>query len=175
MWIHLRAFDAAGTLVYESGAYDPATGVLVEEPPAKIYEAKQGITPELAELAGRTAGPSFHFVLNNTVVKDNRIPPRGYSQAAFDKPGLRPVGAGYADGQYWDETVYPLPAEAESVVAVLYYQTASREYVDFLRERGDADGQALGALWDGSKSPPEVVAVASDPSYPEFLPMIVKE
>ena len=101
------------------------------------------ITPELAAVLGKEAGESFHFVLNNTTVKDNRIPPRGYTVAAYDRPGMAPVGARYANGQYWDETVYALPAGAVRVVASLYYQTASKEYIDFLRARGGAAGILL--------------------------------
>ena len=74
---------------------------------------KQGMTPELAAFLGQPAGKSFHFVLNNTVVKDNRIPPRGVQQLDYDRPGLRPVGAVYADGQYWDETLFTVPASTE--------------------------------------------------------------
>jgi hypothetical protein len=174
MWLNLKAYDNSGTLVYESGAYDPMTAVLTQDTNIKIYEAKQGITPELAAQLNLAAGESFHFVLNNTVVKDNRIPPRGYTQAAFNKPGLRPEGAVYADGQYWDETVYVLPADSARAVATLYYQTASKEYVDFLRANGGSDGQTLGTLWDTSPSPPEVMAMVSYPEMPLYLPLIVK-
>jgi hypothetical protein len=176
MWLNLRAYDGGGALVYESGAYDPASGILTETVDIKVYEAKQGITAELAAALGRTelAGESFHFVLNNSVVKDNRIPPRGYTQMAYDQPGLRPVGAVYADGQYWDDTVYVLPDETAKVVATLYYQTSSKAYIDFLRANGGVDGLTLGALWDSSKSPPEVMAMAWVPDFPFYLPLVLR-
>jgi hypothetical protein len=148
---------------------------LSEDKDIKIYEAKQGLTPELAAVVGWPAGESFHFVLNNTVIKDNRIPPRGYSQAAYDRPGLRPVGATYKDGQYWDVTVYTLPVETESVQVTLFYQTASKEYVDFLRTYGGLDGAAVGMLWDSSKSPPEVIVSARYPENPLFLPVVFSQ
>jgi uncharacterized repeat protein (TIGR01451 family) len=174
IWLNLKAYAENGVLVYESGVYDPATAMLAEDAAVKIYESKQGITPELAAEVNLPAGESFHFVLNNTVIKDNRIPPRGYTQAAFDQPGLRPVGATYANGQYWDDTTYTLPATAERVTAILYYQTSSKEYIDFLRTNGGPDGQTLGTLWDSSKSPPEVMAVAFDPALPLYFPLIFK-
>jgi hypothetical protein len=124
---------------------------------------------------GEPAGASFHLLLNNQVVKDNRIPPRGYTQAAFDKPGLRPVGASYADGQHWDDTVYVVPAATERVFATLYYQTASKEYVQFLRERGGIDGQALLDLWEASPSPPQVMARAWWPRYDLYLPVVLRD
>ncbi len=174
MWIHLKAYDEDGNLIDESGAYDFDAGQLNRDADVKVYEAKQGITPELAELLNKPAGASFHFVLNNEVVKDNRIPPRGYTQDAFDEPGLRPVGAIYADGQHWDDTTYTLPEDAEQVLATLYYQTASREYVEFLKERGGVDGEALYELWETSKSPPQVMARAWWPNHPVYLPLIFK-
>jgi hypothetical protein len=175
MWLNFKAYDDQGKLIYESGAYDPKSGLLSEDKDIKIYEAKQGLTPELAAVVGWPAGESFHFVLNNTVIKDNRIPPRGYSQAAYDRPGLRPVGATYKDGQYWDVTVYTLPVETESVQVTLFYQTASKEYVDFLRTYGGLDGAAVGMLWDSSKSPPEVIVSARYPENPLFLPVVFSQ
>jgi hypothetical protein len=155
IWLNLRAYNAGGDLIYESGAYDQASGLLLRDPAVKVYEIKQGITPELASLLRKPTGESFHFVLNNTVVKDNRIPPQGYRRAQFDQPGLRPVGATFADGQNWDETVYILPMETERVHAALYYQTASKEYVDFFAD------QRWGR-WFGA-------------SHPFYLPLVSKQ
>jgi hypothetical protein len=172
IWINVKAFAADGELVYESGAYDEETALLTHDAAIKVYEAKLGITPELAALVGKPAGESFHFVLNNTYLKDNRIPPRGYTVAAFDAPGLRPVGAAYADGQYWDETVYALPEATRRVEVTLYYQTASKEYIDFLRANGGEDGETLGLLWDDLKSPPETMAKVVMVRNQVYLPIV---
>ena len=172
MWLNLRAYNAAGQLIYESGAFNRTTGKLTEDAAIKVYEAKQGLSPQLAAAAGLAAEPTFHFALNNTTYKDNRIPPRGYTVAAFDKPGLRPVGATYADGQYWDDTTYTLPAAAVRVVATLYYQTSSSDYIEFLRDLGGADGQTLYQMWQDDKSPPVVVDQATIPAPNlSYIPM----
>lgn len=170
MWVNLQAFDATGDLLYESAPYDWDTGLLTHGPEAKVYEVKQGRTPELADWLGEAAGPSFHFALNNTTFKDNRIPPRGFTNAAFDLPGMRPVDATFADGQYWDDTTYDIPAETARVVARLYYQTTSSEYIDFLQAKGGADGETLATLWEDSKSPPVLVSLASWP--PVYVPLV---
>jgi hypothetical protein len=172
MWLHVQAFDADGQLVYESGAYDATTGEIAGD--SQVYEVKQGITPELAAFLKRSPGASFHFVLNNTTVKDNRIPPRGYLQALFDRTGLRPVGATYENGQYWDDAIYLLPAETARVTATLYYQTASREYIDFLQAHGGVDGVSLGQLSISQPSAPEIVAQAWLPSHKLRLPLAYK-
>jgi glucose/arabinose dehydrogenase len=167
LWLAVQAFDAAGARIYLSGLYDPATGVLAEDGALKVYE--------LAAELGVAAGESFNFVLNNTTVKDNRIPPRGYTVAAYDRPGLRPVGAFFADGQYWDETAYPLPAGAAVVVAQLWYQTSSKEYVDFLRREGGADGALLGVLWDDRKSPPEFLGAVRSGAAINLQPLALPD
>jgi uncharacterized repeat protein (TIGR01451 family) len=174
MWIHLRAFDAAGDLVYESGRYDPQARRLIPASDVKVYEAKQGLTPAFAAVLDKQPGATFHFILNNTVIKDNRIPPRGYDSAIWDRPGLRPVGAAYADGQYWDETRYLLPegTDAVRVSAVLYYQTASKAYIDFLKANGGVDGATLFDLWERTPSPP--VLMTADPWYEMWFPIITK-
>ncbi|HEY9077980.1 MAG TPA: PQQ-dependent sugar dehydrogenase [Anaerolineaceae bacterium] len=183
MWLEVRAFDANNNLVFSSGSYDPSTGTFTNpgDPYLKLYEAKQGISPNLAaSLKAQNpalqleAGPSFHFVLNNTIYKDNRIPPRGFTNAAYNAPGMQPVGVTYNDGQYWDTTTYPLPSNTERLLVYLYYQTASKEYIDFLKQFGGVDGLTLQALWNNSKSPPELIAVAFTPSFDNYLPELSK-
>ena len=172
MWINLKAFDGQGNMVYESGSYNPLNGVLASN--ATVYEITQGITPDLAQVLGLPSGESFHFVLNNTVIKDNRIPPRGFSEDALNSRILQPVGAVYQPGQYWDKTTFLVPQETRVVTATLYYQTSSKEYIDFLRTRGGVDGFNLGLIWDDLKSPPVVMALASDYAHKVFLPYQIK-
>jgi hypothetical protein len=160
IWLNLRAYNSSDSLVYESGAYDTATAVLVHDADVKIYEIKPGISPTLAPIVGETAGPSFHFVLNDTVYKDNRIPPRGFTNAAFDSIQSPPVAHSYADGQYWDVTNYTLPGATARVEAALYYQTVSKEYIDFLKLENVTDntGDSLYTLWQNNgKSMPELI------------------
>jgi hypothetical protein len=149
IWLNVRAYDTYGALVYESGGYDIDTGLLTHDEDLKIYEIKPGISTRLASLLELTAGPSFNFVLNDSVYKDNRIPPRGFTNAAFAAIQSPPVGHAYADGQYSDTTTYTLPAIARDVEVFLYYQTTSKEYVEFLRDQNvtDTTGQDLHDSW----------------------------
>jgi cytochrome c553 len=150
IWINVRAFDDQASLIYESGAYDPATGTLSHDPDAKIYHIELGTSHRLGAILGIDAGPSFHFVLNDTVFLDNRIPPRGASLAELEAVQSPVVGyGGYQDGQFWDDTVYDLPAGASIVEVALYYQSISKEYVEFLREANTTNtmGQELYDSW----------------------------
>jgi hypothetical protein len=144
MWLQVEALDTGGQTVYESGAYDFGTAVLTHDPDLKIYEIHGGLSPSLAGALGFPAGPSFHFVLNDTVYFDDRIPPRGFTNAAFKAIQSPPVDYSYADGQYWDDTRYDnIPANAESVRVTLYYQTTSKEYVEFLRDANVTNNAGL--------------------------------
>jgi hypothetical protein len=164
IWINVKFYDAGSNLISESGAYDPATGVLSHDPEVKIYETKPGLDADTASLVGVDPGPSFHFVLNNKIYKDNRIPPRGFTNAAYDGFGGSPVGHTYADGQYWDDTLYTIPPNAASAEVTLYYQSTSLEYITFLRDENQTNsvGDDLYNLWnDNGKSPPEMMANAN--------------
>ena len=112
MWLNVKAWSYSGEY-FESGAYDTATAILTIDEQIKNYEAKPGLSPGLASALGLTAGPSFHFVLNDTLYKDNRIPPRGFTNAGFDSVQAAPVGYSYADGEYWDDTHYELGFEGD--------------------------------------------------------------
>lgn len=167
MWIHLAAYNGAGARIHESGAYDAATGILTRDAAARIYEIELGVTAPVAALAGLPTGPSFHFVLNDSIYKDNRIPPAGFTNAAFLAFGGRPTESGYpapryADGQNWDTAVYALPTATRKVVATLKYQTTSKEYIEFLRDENTTNsaGQDLYDLWvaNGRAAPVDMAA-----------------
>lgn len=163
IWLNVKAYDAVGALVFESGAYDFGTADLIEDTQIKVYEIHPGLSPGLAGALGLPAGKSFHFVLNDTVYSDNRIPPRGFTNAGFEAVQSPPVDHVYEDGQYWDDTPYSLPEESDSVVVTLYYQTTSKEYVEFLRDENHTNsaGQVLYDAWVAQgKSAPEIMAQA---------------
>ena len=147
MWVNVRFIDATNALVAERGAYDVASADLVTAD-TKVYEAKHGIDAAVAAATGLLAGENFHLTLANTKFKDNRIPPRGFTNAAFAADGCAPVNYSYDDGQYWDDTVYAIPEGAKKAVVTLYYQTSSREYMEFLRDAtSDPAGQTAYDLW----------------------------
>jgi hypothetical protein len=161
VWINVKFYNNAQELIGESGAYDTDTAVLTHDAMLKIYEAKPGLDALTASLLGEPEGPSFHFVLNNKIHKDTRIPPQGFANATFATFGGAPIGASYADGQFWDTTSYAMPSGATSARVTLYYQSTSKEYVEFLRDRNTTNsaGQVMYDFWaDNGKCPPEAMA-----------------
>jgi len=147
------------------------SATLAADPALRVWETEHGIDEELAAELGLPAGKSFHLVLNNVILKDNRIPPRGFTNAAFAAFDGAPVGASYADGQHWDDVDYDVGASAVAAEATLWYQTASREYVEFLRDENvtNAAGNLLYDLWsEHGKSEPVAMARGYVEASPKF-------
>lgn len=134
MWINVKFKNAAGQTIAERGAYDFATAVL-NEGDTKVYEGKIGPDATVAAAVGTTAGPTFRLAISNKWYKDNRIPPMGYNRAAFEavQAGHVPPNL-YQDGQYWDDTYFFAPSGARSAEVRVYYQTTTKEYIEFLRD-----------------------------------------
>jgi hypothetical protein len=134
-------------ITWESCAYDAATGALTQDAQAKVYQAKLGIFnyngTGLCDVIDDASGRElFHFVRNDCTAQDNRIPPLGFVPDAETMP----VGIVYPANPAlpgtlanWDDAPYvvPIPETATRdfiVEARVRYQSASREYVEFLRD-----------------------------------------
>jgi hypothetical protein len=117
---------------------------------------------ELAADAGETE-ETFHFVLNNVVYSDNRIPPYGmrYDEARrrnalpvpADQYGAPGSGGSYDHWAEWDLAEL-MPAGAASASIDLLYQPTSWEYIQFLvlANRGsDKDPSTSGSPFLGEE------------------------
>lgn len=149
MWLGLKVTDATDTVVFESAAYDDATGTLTVDEQAKVYERAAGIWnlngTGACDVTDAGGDHIFHFVRSNCIAKDNRIPPAGFTGGA--DPETQPVGHVYPETSpgsgvlvNFDDTIYsvPLPAGVASPLTVearLLFQTTSKEYVTFLRDQ----------------------------------------
>ena len=100
------------------------------------------VTSTLADLSAMSVGSSvhsFHFVLNNYVQSDTRIPGYGMSYDEAKRRNALPVpetqygnpGPG-GEFNYWDDLTLNVPAGAETATIRLMYQPTSWEYVQFL-------------------------------------------
>jgi hypothetical protein len=104
----------------------------------------------LAEMPSGTTHETFHFVLNNTVIKDNRIPPyeMEYESArvrnALPEPSDQYGGTPGGTYNYYDEVLLTPPPGAVSATIELLYQPTSWEYIQFLNlANNTAQGEFL--------------------------------
>ncbi|MCK5001632.1 MAG: hypothetical protein KAJ92_00810 [Gammaproteobacteria bacterium] len=99
-------------------------------------------TYNIGQVAAQDPGTyheTFHFVLNNKVVKDNRIPPYGMDYDEALKRNVIPVPATQYGNptsggtfNYWDDFQLNPPTDAVSAEIKLMYQPTSWEYIEFL-------------------------------------------
>ncbi len=165
MWLNVRFYDPSGALLAESGRYEDASASLwhdqnldaasglesydvVGYTDASGLELPSGRPTKVWE--GRTkramGNIEFHFVLNDTWVMDNRIPPEAWDATQYAANRASPVipavyttngwQSDYLDpmggAEHWEELAYPMPALTDRAEVALYYQTASREYIEEL-------------------------------------------
>jgi len=105
---------------------------------------------QLADQAAGTYSETFHFVLNNHVAKDNRIPPYGFNYDAAKQRSILPVpenqyGSPVAGGIYrhWDEVTLNPPLGAVYATIDMLYQPTSWEYIQFLYLANDGSNAFL--------------------------------
>ncbi|MBL8745201.1 MAG: hypothetical protein JNK58_02475 [Phycisphaerae bacterium] len=148
VWVNVRYFNKRGGLIHEHGHYDHDEAEL-DETSTTIFEMHVGLSEAAAAATGLPPGPTGRMALADTIVKDNRIPPRGWSNVLYELGGAPAVGANYPDGQYWADIDYPIPASAVRAEIRLYYQNTPRHYIEMLRDNNHTDhwGQTLHGLW----------------------------
>jgi hypothetical protein len=142
------------------------------------------VTMNLAQLAASAPGTTqetFHFILNNKVLADNRIPPWQMSRSEATTRNTLPVPATQFGNpgptgvfNYFDTVPLTPPAGATRADVELLYQTSSWEYIQFLRLANPGTSPFLATagqeLFDAYRntggSAPEVMARARWCSLP---------
>ncbi len=173
-----RIYEAHGAMTQEWANQLLSLGKSPDMPLA--YDRSSGVvTLTLAQLAAQAPGTShetFHFVLNNHVSKDNRIPPYRMSYDEARKRNSLPVpdtqfGDPGTGGFYDHKDLVPLnpPVGATYATIQLLYQPISWEYIQFLylgNDRGNAflasTGQDLLDAWRNTgMAEPHVMATTT--------------
>jgi hypothetical protein len=184
MFVNIKAY-VGGSLIYEVNPYDPAAGTLqglsypyqgLGLPDPQPLGTHQAYVDDLvyeAHPSSSLTGESetFHFALANGRYKDNRIPPKGFR---ITEAGTRlsvPVWHGAEDANYfspaeyaggYDEVSLTIPTGADTVRVYLYYQTTSREYIEFLRDEINGTASTLTGTGAGGDPP---YLVQTDPFF----------
>ena len=174
MWLHLVVRDAANQVVFESGAPDASGHISTDagrlqadclarnKPPgftnAGCFEPHRDVIDAAAQVAiyetvlGDSNDHITHVLLHAaSYLKDNRIPPEGFTDALADliEPQTRPAGIGTDDdfnvvnnqqGSGSDTVHYRVPVNdpgaAYSVEARLLYQATQPGFIDGLQSSG---------------------------------------
>jgi hypothetical protein len=161
VWVTVRFLDNAGAALAEYGHYDPDEARL-DEDTTPVYEMVVGLSEQAAKVTGYPPGPTSHMALADTIVKDTRIPPRGFDNETYAAAGAPAVGACYPDGQHWADSHFTVPPGAAAAEVSVGYQSLTRHYMEVLRDGNVTDdwGQVLYGLWEatGKGAPVEMAA-----------------
>ncbi len=182
MFVNIKAY-AGGNLIYEVNPYDESVGTLIGlpttySPSSPPLGANEKHVDELvyethpsSSLTGEAE--TFHFALATERYKDNRIPPKGFrveeAAARISVPRWHgdPAPDYFTAEEYvggYDEvhlTDYGVSiVGADSVEINLYYQTTSREYIEFLRDEINGTGNLT--------LPAEAYVIQTDPFYTQL-------
>lgn len=161
MFINVKVLKG-GAVIHEINPYDDTVGTLKGLPAtaskgspalaaneahvdALVYEMHPTST-----LTGEQE--TFHFALATGRYKDNRIPPKGFRIDQAKARLAQPVWHGadapelYTAAEYqggYDDVSLTVPTGGDDVAVRLYYQTTSREYIEFLRDEIKGTAGAL--------------------------------
>jgi hypothetical protein len=111
------------------------------------------VTSTLEQLASQAPGrylETFHFVLNNYMAYDSRIPPFGMRYDDAVERNILPVPSGQYGNpgvgevfEHWDDVTLNPPPGASRAEIDLRYQPTSWEYIQFLYERNEGQSSFL--------------------------------
>ncbi len=179
MFLNVRGY-AQGSVVFEVNPYDAAAGTLKGLPtPASppLGPGEQHLDALVYEMHPTSTltgeNETFHFALATGRYKDNRIPPKGFRVADAAARLAEPVWQGqpapdyYTASEYaggYDDVTIAVPTGADGIEVRLFYQTTSREYVEFLRDEINGTGQATLSSPTPSGQPAAYV-IQSDPFF----------
>jgi len=173
LWLHLRAEDALGATVFESGAwqsdgtivgrdapYEPHHDLITDGGQVAIYEAIMGDVDHQQTYTLLHAGQ---------LLKDNRLPPLGMTSAAAGYETIAVAGLALDDpdfnrdqgleGSGADVVHYRLPA-ASRVVVEACYQSVVPEFVGYLAGFETPEIDAFQALYGDRDYAPVIMATA---------------
>jgi Cytochrome c554 and c-prime len=146
MWLNVKFYNGADTLIDEVNPYTPLVvtnigGNFQYVSGAVLTKTRDDLVYETAMMSSLTSEDhTFHFVLATDRYKDNRIPPKGFDIASAASRKAQPRWDG-ADTNYftaaeytggYDEVTFTKPGGTARWVASMYYQTTSKDYVEFL-------------------------------------------
>lgn len=161
------------TTVYESGVYDQETADLTagsgtdtfSRATSNLIDATDGtnelmVYEKVTGAVGSTPGEYVESpaLLNDTIIFDNRIPPKGWDAVKYEESGMHfrtySEGGGgvvpvddpdrFGPGENWDLITYRFNAPTGlagdlSVEADVQMQTHSRQFVEFLKDHQPVD------------------------------------
>jgi hypothetical protein len=180
MWVHLKIEEPGGNVIFESGEwdnsgrlldynsdYEPHYDIINSEDQVQVYE---GVFTDVNQKV------TYTLLKAGQYVKDNRIPPQGFSTTHISYDSIKIYGdAAYDDnfnryglyqGTGGDSVTYMIPVVPNTsykITAELCYQSVKPELVDYLRDINEEDIIKFVKMYDKLPNIPVIMkSVLSD-------------
>ncbi len=172
VWIHLTVSNASDT-IFESGAWDAATGEIIGidpviEPHYDIIDAEDQVQIYEGVMMDDWGFITRLLLRAKDFVKDNRLPPRGFSIDYSDYEYVKIMGAAASDpdfnanGSGADTVHYEIPIRLSSgpftVQIEVCYQTVTPGEVDHLTAYDTPETELFNDLYTAADKAPVILA-----------------
>jgi len=174
MWIHLKVEQGIGNVVFESGQWD-ATGKIINynsdyEPHYDVINSEEQVQVYEGVFVNNEQQVTYALLRAYEYIKDNRLPPQGFSTShlsydttkivgnAVDDPNFNRIGM--VQGTGGDSVTYLIPALPNAeyrITAEVCYQTIKTELVDHIRPINNGDINRFVNMYDALPNVPFIM------------------
>lgn len=175
MWIHLKAEQGAGNVVFESGQWD-ATGKIINynsdyEPHYDVINSEDQVQVYEGVFVNDEQQVTYTLLRAAEYIKDNRLPPVGFITTHPSYDSVKIVGNAnddtnfnkygtYQGGTGGDSVTYLIPAlpnTAYTITAEVCYQTVKTQLVDHIRPINNGDINRFVNMYDALPNIPFIM------------------
>ena len=175
-WLHVRVTDENGDTVFESGAFDESGRIIPGlqepyEPHRDVITSAQQVQIYETETADINGNITHVLLRAATYVKDNRLPPKGFTSGAARYPDMAVHGEAENDpnfnrddageGSGTDRVTYLVDVAGQSgkltVLVELLYQTAKPAFIDHLLSYDTPAVNRFSTYYQSASKTPEIV------------------
>ncbi len=172
VWIHLTVSDSAGEPFFESGAWDAATGEIIGldagfQPHHDVITSADQVQVYEGVMMDDWGEATRLLLRAKDFVKDNRLPPEGFSTDYADYKYIKIIGAAAGDADFnaggsgADTVLYQIPIGSSAgpfeVAVEVCYQTVTPGEADHLAGAGTAEAVLFGDLYDAADKAPVIL------------------
>ena len=174
MWAHLKVEQGIGNVIFESGQWD-STGQIINydsdyEPHYDLIDAEDQIQVYEGVFVDTDQQVTYTLLRALEYVKDNRLPPQGFSTTHPSYDSTKITGNAAADinfnrvgmnqGSGGDSVTYLIPSLPNTeyrVTVEVCYQTVKTQLVDHIRGISNADINQFVNMYDALPNTPFVM------------------
>jgi len=174
MWVHLVVEQGAGNVIFESGEWDN-TGKIINynsdyEPHYNLINSDDEVQVYEGVFVNTDQEVTYTLLRASEYVKDNRIPPKGFTTTHPSYDSIKISGNAHSDSNFnftgttegsgGDSVRYVIPNVQNTdytVTVEICYQTVKPELVDYIRNINNGDINSFVGMYDALPNIPFIM------------------